>query len=153
MGRDGRAGARYLSEQAEDETAHGLVGLVLDLHAKNLLQRVEIRHRVDAPASVCKKLVPRRLLFVLVGDLTEIVGADISTVSKHLSVLRNAHLIDSRKQGRWMYYRLADQDAAGALGEVLAWTLRSIADTERFRQDTQRLEAILAIDPEILCSR
>ncbi|MEN6549109.1 MAG: metalloregulator ArsR/SmtB family transcription factor, partial [Armatimonadia bacterium] len=34
-----------------------------------------------------------------VADLQQIVGSDMSTVSKHLSVLRNAGLVDDRKQG------------------------------------------------------
>ncbi len=41
-----------------------------------------------------------------VGELTERVGADQSTVSKHLAVLRNAGLVGARKQGSRTWYRL-----------------------------------------------
>jgi DNA-binding transcriptional ArsR family regulator len=41
-----------------------------------------------------------------VCDLTTLVGADQSTVSKHLSVLRNAGIIEDRKEGNRVYYRL-----------------------------------------------
>lgn len=34
------------------------------------------------------------------------VGADMSTVSKHLSILRNAGLVDMEKRGAQVYYRL-----------------------------------------------
>ena len=41
-----------------------------------------------------------------VSDLTEKVGADTSTVSKHLSILKNAGLIRSQKQGKMVSYSL-----------------------------------------------
>jgi len=41
-----------------------------------------------------------------VCDLTDLVGADQSTVSKHLAVLRNAGLVDDRKDGTMTFYRL-----------------------------------------------
>jgi ArsR family transcriptional regulator len=34
------------------------------------------------------------------------VGADISTVSKHLSVLKEAGIVESRKEGNQRFYRL-----------------------------------------------
>ena len=39
-----------------------------------------------------------------------------STVSKHLSILRSAGLADSRKEGRWMYYRLAKEFSSPSAG-------------------------------------
>ena len=88
-----------------------------------------------------------------VCQLIELLCLAPSTVSKHLSILKNARLIDSRKNGRWMYYRLAGQSAPRANLEAIEWTLRSIAETDKFRQDSRRVEEILAIDPEILCSQ
>lgn len=41
-----------------------------------------------------------------VCELQRLVGSDMSTVSKHLSVLREAGLIQSRKDGLWVHYRL-----------------------------------------------
>lgn len=41
-----------------------------------------------------------------VGQLTEVVGSDISTVSKHLSVLRAHGIVDDRRDGNIVYYRL-----------------------------------------------
>ena len=41
-----------------------------------------------------------------VGQLTEVVGSDISTVSKHLSVLRARGIVDDRRDGNIVYYRL-----------------------------------------------
>lgn len=41
-----------------------------------------------------------------VCDLRDIVGADLSTVSKHLTVLHNAGIVARRKQGLQVFYRL-----------------------------------------------
>jgi DNA-binding transcriptional ArsR family regulator len=68
--------------------------------------------------------------------------------------LKNARLVNSRKQGRWMYYRLADDERTpDQIIEALDWTVRSIAQTNQFVSDNERIEEILLIDPEILCSQ
>ena len=41
-----------------------------------------------------------------VNELTEMIGADISTVSKHLSVLKNAGVISAEKRKNQVYYTL-----------------------------------------------
>jgi DNA-binding transcriptional ArsR family regulator len=100
-----------------------------------------------------------RILAILEGrelcvcQVIELLGLAPSTVSKHLSILRQARLIDGRKQGRWMYYRLADDDAPQAAHEALRWTLRTLEGDKRIREDARRLEEILAMDPEVLCSQ
>ena len=101
-----------------------------------------------------------RIIGVLKGrelcvcQLIELLCLAPSTVSKHLSILKNARLIKSRKQGRWIYYRLADEKGAPDLNtEALDWTVRSIAKTDQFILDGERIEEILQIDPEILCSQ
>ena len=68
-----------------------------------------------ARARVMKALAhPSRLLMVdalgtgerCVCELTELVGADISTVSKHLTVLKNAGIVTCEKRGLQVFYRL-----------------------------------------------
>jgi ArsR family transcriptional regulator len=55
-----------------------------------------------------------RILFILaegsfnVGELTELLGLSQPTVSHHLKLLDRAQLIDSQKEGTWVYYRLAE---------------------------------------------
>ncbi len=41
-----------------------------------------------------------------VCDLQRIVGSDLSTVSKHLSLMRDAGLVADRRQGLQVFYRL-----------------------------------------------
>ena len=46
-------------------------------------------------------------------ELTELVGMDISTVSRHLSVLRNAGIIDDEKRGQKVFYSLKMRCVSG----------------------------------------
>lgn len=57
---------------------------------------------------------PARLLMVdalrhgelCVCHLQDMVGSDMSTISRHLGVLRNAGVVESRREGTNIYYRL-----------------------------------------------
>jgi ArsR family transcriptional regulator len=88
-----------------------------------------------------------------VCQVVELLELAPSTVSKHLSILKQARLIDGRKDGRWMYYRLADDDAPRAAHDALRWTLQTLKGAKRLRDDAKRLKQILAMDPEVLCSQ
>jgi DNA-binding transcriptional ArsR family regulator len=50
-----------------------------------------------------------------VGRLCEKVGIEQANASQHLAVLRNKHLVESRKEGNQIFYRLRDP----LLGDVL----------------------------------
>lgn len=73
------------------------------------------RERIAAQARIFKALGhPSRLLIAdalrsgeNVGDLQALVGGDISTVSRHLSVLREAGIVTSEKRRTSIYYSLA----------------------------------------------
>lgn len=43
-----------------------------------------------------------------VCHLTEATTLPQSTVSRHLAVLRHAGLVDTRRDGKWIHYRLHD---------------------------------------------
>ena len=71
--------------------------------------------RYEARARIAKALGhPSRLVMLdaladgelCVCELTELVGADQSTVSKHLSVLKQAGIVSDRKEGSMTFYRL-----------------------------------------------
>lgn len=71
--------------------------------------------RYQARARILKALAhPSRLFLVdmlarrerCVCELTELVGADMSTVSRHLSVLKAAGIVQDRKEGQQVFYRL-----------------------------------------------
>jgi ArsR family transcriptional regulator, arsenate/arsenite/antimonite-responsive transcriptional repressor len=100
----------------------------------------------------------RMLLALQKGELcvcqiTELMGLAMSTVSKHLSVLYQAGLLNARKEGRWMFYSLPGKGAPTAAREAVGWVRRSLAGSDRIAQDTQRLKKVLAMDLSELCKR
>lgn len=88
-----------------------------------------------------------------VCQIIELLGLAPSTVSKHMSILRQARLVDTRKDGRWVHYRLAGSGAPAAVKDALRWLHRHLADDPEIARDAERLEAILKLDPEVLCKR
>jgi len=75
-----------------------------------------------------------------VCQLIELIGLAPSTVSKHLSILRSARLIQGRKNGRWMHYRLADDPAAPrAARTALAWLIEAVEGRKTITDDRRRL--------------
>ena len=86
-----------------------------------------------------------------VCQITELLELAPSTVSKHLALLRQAGLVDVRKDGRWAYYRLVGRHAPKTAKRALALLRDALADDATARRDAERLERILAIDPEVLC--
>lgn len=71
--------------------------------------------RYEARARIAKALAhPTRLMFLealggeerCVGELTDLAGVDQSTASKHLAILRQAGLVEGRKEGTLTWYRV-----------------------------------------------
>lgn len=85
-----------------------------------------------------------------VCQLIEVLGLAPSTVSKHMSILKQARLVESRKEGRWIYY---SRNAAGDahVAEALAWLDESLDGDAQVKADAKQLKAILKLDPETLC--
>ena len=53
-----------------------------------------------------------------VGDLSKTIGLSQSALSQHLAKLRADGLVDFRRQGQTLFYRLADEQAAQLLGAL-----------------------------------
>jgi ArsR family transcriptional regulator len=100
-----------------------------------------------------------RILMALAGgelcvcQIVELLQLAPSTVSKHMAILRQARLVDDRKQGRWVYYRLPGRGAPSAAKEALAWVRHSLAESPQTLRDGKRLREILALDPGVLCKK
>jgi DNA-binding transcriptional ArsR family regulator len=88
-----------------------------------------------------------------VCQIVEVLGLAASTVSKHLSILHGARLVDSRKEGRWSYYRLPAGADGGFARPVLKWLGSSLKDDRTIELDAKKLRAVMACDPERLCRR
>ncbi|MBN2037212.1 MAG: winged helix-turn-helix transcriptional regulator [Chitinispirillaceae bacterium] len=73
------------------------------------------KNRFKAQAQIMKALSHQTRLFMVhelakgekcVGELVTMVKADVSTVSKHLLIMKNAGIVESEKRGTSMYYSL-----------------------------------------------
>ena len=71
--------------------------------------------RYEARAKILKAMAHPTRLFIVdelsqqekcVCELTEMIGADVSTVSKHLSILKTAGIVKDEKRGTQVYYSL-----------------------------------------------
>jgi ArsR family transcriptional regulator len=91
-----------------------------------------VKPQYEARAKIIKAMAHPSRLFIIeelqkkercVGELTDMIGADASTVSKHLSVLKNAGLVADQKRGNSIYYTLrctCIMDFIGCVEEVLS---------------------------------
>jgi ArsR family transcriptional regulator len=91
-----------------------------------------VKHQHEARAKIIKAMAHPSRLFIIeelsrheccVGKLTIMIGADASTVSKHLSVLKNAGLVTDEKRGNSIFYHLrvpCIMDFMGCVEDVLS---------------------------------
>ena len=91
----------------------------------------------------------RELCVCQIIDLLQLAP---STVSKHLSILRQARLLEVRKNGRWIYYRLNEKNPPAAVAEALSWVIDSVGGEALVQSDVRRLKEILSVPVEERCS-
>lgn len=109
------------------------------------------------PVNVLKALSdPNRIRIVkmlesrdlCVCEVREVLGLSTSTVSKHLSILRDAGLIEDSKDGKWVNYRLKRDSANSFVRSQLELMARSFSDDEQVQSDRKKL---LRVDRTIIC--
>ncbi len=84
-----------------------------------------------------------------VCQITELLDLAMATVSRHISVLQNAGLVESRKDGRWVYYRLSGDFP----GQLRIWIDAELMQTSDIQKDKARLDEIISIGVEELCKK
>jgi ArsR family transcriptional regulator, arsenate/arsenite/antimonite-responsive transcriptional repressor len=97
------------------------------------------RLRVVMTLKDCKELC--------VCQITELLGLATPTISRHMSVLQQAGLVKSRKDGRWVYYRLSE--AFPPL--LLQWLEDGLTDSHDMARDKEKMTAILSCGLDGLC--
>ena len=86
-----------------------------------------------------------------VCQIIEILGLAPSTVSKHMAILRQAGLVHSRKEGRWIHFSLTGRGADKPVREALKWLKSHLATEQTIVADQKKLATILQIGRESLC--
>ncbi len=99
----------------------------------------------------------RVLMALNVGELCvcqiiELLDLAPSTVSKHMSILKQARLVEGEKNGKWVYYRLASRAPKAAV-EVLEWAKRHLVSEAIIKRDAKNLQAIIKQHPVEVCKK
>lgn len=77
-----------------------------------------------------------------VCEVREVLGLSTSTVSKHLSILREADLIVDAKDGKWVNYKLNGRSDLTLVRAQLALVKNSFKDDEQVRSDRKKLHTV-----------
>ena len=85
-----------------------------------------------------------------VCELCDALEATQSTLSTHLTLLRDAGVTRTRKQGKWIYYRLSDE--AAPLIETFLSHFADARRDKRIRRDTDRLRWRLKLRENGCCN-
>jgi DNA-binding transcriptional ArsR family regulator len=109
-----------------------------------------------AAKAVADESRARVLLFLREDELCvcqviEMLRLAPSTVSKHLSILHRAGLIEARKEGRWNYYRLSKHSANPTVRETIHWAQKCLDGTPFVAEDAERLKRVRKMDMKRLC--
>jgi DNA-binding transcriptional ArsR family regulator len=117
------------------------------------LSEAVVALRALADESRARIVLALRSRPLCVCQIVEMTGLANSTVSEHLSILKTAGLVVGSKNGRWVYYRLAEKHANPAVLEIVNCLVRELEGDRQVRADGRRLAVILRIDPTELCGR
>ena len=85
-----------------------------------------------------------------VCDIIAALDLPQSTVSRHLAYLRNSGLLEDRRQGVWMYYRIS-QDNKNFIPYFLDILSVLFNDLDQTAHDRRSLNDFLKVKKEELC--
>jgi ArsR family transcriptional regulator, arsenate/arsenite/antimonite-responsive transcriptional repressor len=87
-----------------------------------------------------------------VCQIIELLGLAPSTVSKHMSILKQVGLVEATKKGRWVYYRLPNDDETSRLtAAAISFVLESVSNDPVILRDRDRLRTVLQAQAHELC--
>lgn len=88
-----------------------------------------------------------------VCQVTTVLNLAPATVSKHLSGLKTAGLLQQRREGKWVYYRLAERDLNPHARRFLDLVTLSLGDDPTVAGDRRVLAMVNAVPLQILCDQ
>lgn len=86
-----------------------------------------------------------------VCQVTAFLDLAPSTTSKHLSVLRQARLIESRKRGKWVYCHLAGDSGTPMAKCALAMLVENLKASPTIKHDDEHIKKVLERE-DLLCA-
>ncbi len=103
---------------------------ISDINRIRILKMLEVR-----PLCVC--------------EITEVLQLATSTVSKHLSILRDVGFIIDQKEGKWVNYYLNPQYENDYVRQLIPLIKTWLKDDEQVRLDVEKVKTV---DRNILCA-
>ena len=112
----------------------------------------ELARFLDVQKALADASRVRALALLAAGELClceiiQVLGLAPSTVSKHMTELHRAGLVERRKQGRWHFYRLPGHGAPEHVREALARVRALPKGDPRLRADRKALRAVKRMEP------
>lgn len=83
-----------------------------------------------------------------VCEITDILQLATSTVSKHLSILRDSELITDEKDGKWVNYHLNHSTTDEYVSKLLPLLEKWLPDDNTIRQDAEKVKSV---DRNVIC--
>jgi len=105
----------------------------------------------DASRARILKLLERKPLCVC--QIVAVLELRPSTISKHLSILRQAGLVEDRKSGKWVYYALSQENVNAFNQTALALFKSWLNEDRKVLEDRAKLERVLQMPLEEVCRR
>lgn len=88
-----------------------------------------------------------------VCQIIELLCLAPSTVSKHMTILKSAGLVDSRKDSRWVYYRVTESTDREQIRELIAHTIALLESDKSIEKDDNHMNVIVSEGLEALCRK
>ena len=108
---------------------HSLVRLETLFKACSDQTRLRLIHLLVVEGEVC------------VGDLVGVIGPNQPKISRHLAYLKKAGIVEARKDGLWIYYRLAPQNS-DSIQKVMDCLSECFMGIEVLKADLQKLRIV-----------
>lgn len=115
--------------------------------------------KLDKQAEIFKALSDKSRLRILkmlqkkslcVCEITDILRLATSTVSNHLSILKETGLIIDEKDKKWINYRIVANPSDPAIASALMSLNLLLEDDEMVKKDREKLKIV---DREVLCAK
>lgn len=85
---------------------------------------------------------------ICVCFFTEVLGESQPKISRHLAYLRNAGIVEARREGKWMHYSISEpknENAGKVLHEVLIW----LGSQDEMQKDREKYQEVCC-SPDML---
>lgn len=123
------------------------------MNGENILSEMEILFLALADKTRLRLLNLMSEDEICVCYFTEVLGESQPKVSRHLAYLRNAGIVSTRREGKWMHYSI-EMPGNPYAAQVLQDTLEWLKAQDNMREDLKKLEVVCcSVDVPVTIAR